>query len=463
MNHYLDTIDLPLFTSGLRFPMAKILLREGLDRYTATFDLFVRELPSVRNFLVFAGLEQVADYLSHLTFSADQLAWIRKTYGFTDREMRYFKHFRFRGDVWAMPEGTIFFPHEPIIRISAPFIEAQLIEMFLINAVYLQTILASKMARVRRAVGEKKLVVGWNRSYGTDAALKVARINQVFDAGSSLALHAYRRGESPFSAGTFHYLIMAFDDELAAYRAYLQHMEGKGFVLVDTYDTIAGVKRYIRAAKEFERRGLCATGIELDSGDLLDLSLKARVLLDKAGLRHVKIFAMGNLDEYSITRLERRHAPIDVYAGVTEIVVPSDAPTLELVYKLAELRSKNKSIPKMKISSKKVSLPGRKQVFRVGRAGRYRHDVIGLENERIDGQKLLIPIIKQGKLVYRFPTLEDIGSAYRDAITKFNPALRSIHHRTTYSVAISRKLRALAVETKKHIRSAHHDTSPINI
>lgn len=449
--------DLPLFTSGSRFSLASVFLKEKMDHTIATFDLLIRELPSTRNFFVFAGLEHISEYLLNLNFNKQQLDWLKNSFDLSSDEIKYFRNFKFSGDVLAMPEGTLAFPNEPIIRITAPIIEAQIIEMFLINTVYLQTILASKISRFVHAANGKAVAIGFNRSYGMDAAMKSARINEIFGNTNSLALYHHKHDSNPFGAGTFHYLIMAYEKEINAFRAYLKHMKGKGFVLIDTYDSIQGIKNFIKAAKELEKFGIKATGIQLDSGDLYKLSLLARKMLNDAELSYVKIMAMSNLDEWKVAELEKKHAPIDIYAGVTELLAPTDAPTIELVYKLCELRSNKKIYPKMKTATKKISLPGRKQVFRSSQNGKYTEDIIGLENEKLRGKKLLVPIIKKGKLVYHYPSSEQIRNYYREESKKFNNAIFSINRNIKYSVKISPSLNALAKKTRDGIKSVRQD------
>lgn len=443
--------DLSLFTSGSRISLIKIFLNEGLQNTIGTFDLYFRELPKTRNFLVCAGLEQVIDYLHHLRFTSSQLKWLYHSFDFSPKIMDYLKSFKFTGDVWAVPEGTIVFPNEPVIRISAPIVEAQLIEMFLINTIYLQTILASKITRFVYAANGKQVTVGFNRTYGTDAAMKSARINELFGNQNSLSLYHFKNRSNPFGAGSFHYFIMCFKKETDAFRTYLTQMQGKGFVLVDTYDSITGIKNFIHIAQELKQNGIQATGIQLDSGDLYELSKKARAMLDNEGLKEIKIFAMGNLDEWKVTQLEKKHAPIDVYAGVTEILTPSDAPTLELVYKLSELRVGKKIIPKMKTSTNKMSFPGRKQVYRIEKNSHYLYDMIGLENEKTNAKQLLIPIIKKGKLVYKLPSISQIREYYKTEMKKFDQKLFSLTRTIRYSVKISSSLRTLIKKTKREI------------
>lgn len=452
--------ELSLITSGSRLTIASLYLSEGMRDTRATFDLFVRDLPDARNYLVFAGLERVVQFLTNLRFTPDQLRWIRSSFGFPKDVMAYWKSFRFTGDLWAIPEGTIFFPNEPVIRITAPLIEAQYIEMFLINAVYLQTILATKFSRFVDAANGKQVTLGFNRSYGADAAMQATRLSKVFGIQTShLGYEYHHGGRTPFAIGTFHYVITSFKDEPTAFRAYMRHTKGRGYVLIDTYDSIRGIKRYIKVARELNDIGMRPTGIQLDSGDILSLSRTARRMLDDAGLRDAKIFAMGNLDEYKVSALERAKAPIDVYAGVTEILTPTDAPTLELVYKMVEVERGGRMTPVMKTSTKKQSFPGRKQVYRVARAEKYHHDVVGLHREPHAGKKLLVPIMRNGTLVYKHPSVQEIGARYQRDKARFDPRLFSLDRKASYPVNISTRLTALTRLTAANIRKSarRHD------
>ncbi|MFA5879297.1 MAG: nicotinate phosphoribosyltransferase, partial [Candidatus Margulisiibacteriota bacterium] len=394
--------DLILFTSGSRFTLGSIYVQEGFKDTIANFDLFVREMPTKRNYLVFAGLEHVLDFLLNLKFTDKQLYWLKKTYKFPPKVMNYYKNFKFTGDVYAMPEGSIFFANEPIIRIVAPIIEAQVIEIYLTNTVFLQTILASKISRFINATNGKMAVFGFNRSYGLDVAMKLDRVGKIVGTSqSSVCITNFLNPTiSTWSTHMFHHFITAFENEIDAFRAHLKHYPGNGTVLVDTYDTIQGVKNFIVAALESKRKtGLTPKNIMLDSGNLYDLSLQARRLLDKAGLKSTKIMATSNLDEYKVHKLEKLKAPIDIYSGTTNILTPIDAPVLEVVYKLSEIIKKGKKIPKMKLSNKKISLPGRKQVYRIIKKGQYMNDVIGLEKDVVKGKKMLQKYISNGKLI----------------------------------------------------------------
>jgi nicotinate phosphoribosyltransferase len=449
--------DLSLFTTGSRFALASIFLKENMQNIVATFDLFIREMPKSRNYFIFAGLEHVADYLKNLKFNSEQLKWLKKRFNLSSSEIKYFKKFRFKGDMYAMPEGSFFFPNEPIIRITAPINEAQMIEAFLINAIYLQTALASKLARFAIATNNKSTAVGYSRSYGIDAAMKSSRINEIFGISQGLSLYNFKNEKpSVFNAGTYHYFIKSFNNEEEAFKIYFKHMNGKGYILIDTYDSIRGIKNFIKAAKESEKNGIKANGLQLDSGDLYKLSITARKMLDQAGLNYVKIFAMSNLDEWKVAVLEKKKAPIDVYAGTTELLTPSDAPTLELVYKLSEIKKNGKIFPKMKTSTKKMSLPGKKQIFRKIKNKKYVGDVIGIDGEKQKGKKMLIPIIKNGKLVYQFPSIEKIRKHFYKEKEKFNPSIFNVNKKFNYPVSISDKLKKLTEKTKKEIEISHN-------
>lgn len=459
---FITAEDLNLFTSGSRLQIATVFLKENRRNDLATFDLFVRELPPERNYLVFAGLDRVLEYLKNLRLTSKQLAWLQKT-GMPKQTLEYFKKFRFTGEVSAMKEGTIFFANEPIMRITAPIIEAQIVEWCLVNLIYADTIIASKFSRFIEAAHGKQVVFGYNRSYGPDTAMRAVRLDQIFGISTSLALYFYKKDlPIAFSAGSFHYLIMAFSQERKAFEAYLKHLRGKGYLLIDTYNSERGIRNFIKAAKEAEAKyQIKVTGIQLDSGDMLKLSRLARKLCDENGLRHAKIFAMSNLNEKKVAKLVKARAPIDVYAGTTELMTPPDAPTLELVYKLSELEQGGKREPKMKLASDKLSLPGRKEVFRVEKDGVYVKDVIGLAGEKVKGQKLLVPMIRQGKLIYKNPTLQETGNFYRKEKRKFQPKLLDVERSYHYSVRISPGLKKLVQKTKREIAKAHHSVDPM--
>ena len=461
INDFVKKEDLIMFTSGARFTMGGVYLKEGKKDLMATFDLLIRELPENRNYFVFAGLEHIADYLLNLKFTKEQLQYLKKTFQFDSEILNYYQKFRFTGDLYALPEGTISFPNEPLIRITAPIIEAQLIEQYVVNTIMLQTMLASKLARVMSILNKKQKQFGLTfvRSHGIDAAMKAVRVSKIVGAqlvGLPLASMKYKIYK-PEGGATCHHLFSAFPDELSAFRAYTKHFGPRGLLLVDTYDTVQGIKNFITVAKEMEEKGVKLRALFLDSGDLYKLSVLARKMLDQAGLNYIQIMACSNMEEYKIKELEEKGAPIDIYAAGTEVSTVSDAPKLEVVYKLSEIQEGKKKIPKMKLSTKKVSLPGRKQVFRVTQRGKYQYDIIGLENEKINNsQKLLRPVIKNGKLVKKSPKMEEVHKHYIKETKKFNPRLFDINRKFNYPVKISPRLKSLMKKTEKEIKKVHH-------
>ena len=457
INDFITKEDLMFFTSAGRFTMAGVYFQCGQKNTVATFDLLIRELPVNRNYFVFCGLEHIIDYLLNFKFTEQQLALIKKSYNFPKPVFNYFKNLRFTGDVYAMPEGTICFPNEPVVRITAPIIEGELIEQYLANAVMLQTMLASKLSRVVNAARGKETGLAFIRAHGVEPAIKSVRVGKIVGIKKiGLPISAMRYNVPLVPGSTFHHFFQSFDSEAEAFETYARYYPGGGWMLVDTYDTIEGLKRLIRVAKKYGKNSF--KGIMLDSGDLLKLSKKARNMLDKAGLQKTKIMVLSNLEEYKIDKMARQNAPVDMYTGATEIITSADAPKLEVVYKLSEIIRNGKSIPKMKLSTKKMSLPGRKQVYRIIKNGEYSHDIIGLENEKLSGKKLLTPFIKNGKLIKKYPGLEKIHDYYESESKKFDKKLFSINRKINYPVQISPGLKQLIKETKRTIKSVHHDT-----
>jgi len=435
--------------------MGAVLLKEKKKDLIGTFDLFIRELPRCRNYFVFAGLEHVIDFLINFHFTEEQLEYIKTAYEFDSEVMEYYKNFRFTGDVYAMPEGEICFPNEPLIRVTAPLIEGMIIEQFMLNTVMLQTMQASKMSRVMSVIGDKKFGITFSRTHGVDAAMKAVRTGKIVGVqlvALPLASMKYK-SYKPEGGALAHYFIMSFPDEISAFRAYAKHFGSRGLFLVDTYDDIQGIKNFITVAKESEEKGTKLRGLFVDSGDLYGLSLKARKMLDDANLPYVQIMAMSDLDEYKIKKMQDLKAPVDIYAAATEVLNVPDAPRLEVVYKLCEVQDGNKILPKMKLSTKKMSLPGKKQVFRVVKNGKYQYDIMGLENEEIkDSKKLLDLFIKKGKLINPLPDkIEKINGYYRGEIKKFPKELFNINKKSKFEVKISRGLKNLVAKTKKEI------------
>jgi nicotinate phosphoribosyltransferase len=382
---------LALFTDLYELTMVQAYFEERMTE-DAVFSLFVRRLPARRNFLLACGLDTVLDYLETFGFGDDDIAYLASLGQFSERFLSWLRAFRFTGEVYAVPEGTPVFANEPILEVVAPLPQAQLIETFVMNQVHLQTVLASKAQRVVTAAQSRPVVdFGPRRMHGIDAALKAARGFYIGGVAASSNVLAGKRYGVPVGGTMAHSYIQAHEDEAAAFRAFAR-LYPDTVLLVDTYDTLEGVRMVIDLAgmlgEEFRIRA-----VRLDSGDLLVLSQEARRLLNEAGLDKVEIFASGGLDEDAITELMTSGAPIDGFGVGTSMGVSHDAPDLDIAYKLCEYAGKGR----LKLSAGKPVLPGRKQVFRVSEGERCVRDVIARAEEKLDGMPLLSRVMGDGR------------------------------------------------------------------
>ena len=377
-----------LFTDLYELNMAASYLRRDMHQ-EATFSLFVRRLPPGRGFLVAAGLEPCLGFLEDLRFEEEELAYLGERLGFDDRTLAAFRDLRFEGDVWAVPEGRVVLPNEPLLEITAPIAVAQLVETYLLNVVTFHTTIASKAARCRIAGGDRDLVdFSFRRTQGTEAAMAVARATAMVGFAATSNVEAARRYDLPVAGTMAHSYIESFPSEKEAFVAFATDFPDRTTFLVDTYETLNGVRTAIEVIREL---GLSDhLGIRLDSGDLHMLARQSREILDEAGMRHVRIFASGGLDELDVERLVRAGAPIDAFGIGTRMGVSADAPYLDSVYKLVEYDGR----PVLKLSAAKATAPGRKQVLR-GPEG----DLICLRDEPVPGgsQPLLVPVMLQGR------------------------------------------------------------------
>jgi nicotinate phosphoribosyltransferase len=409
-------------------------------RVFATFDLFVRQMPKNRAYLVACGLEDVLGYLKGLRFSDEDINYLRSKKIFRAEFLKYLEHFRFKGDVWAMPEGTVFFANEPIIRVTASILEAQIVESFLLNTVNLQTMIASKASRVVNIAKGKGLYdFSLRRTHGSEAGLKVARASYVAGFSGTSNVLAGKLYKIPVAGTMAHSFVMTFKRELDAFLAYSRNFPDKAVLLVDTYDTKKGIKNAVAVGLYLKEKGHRLAGIRLDSGDIASLSKFARKVLDRAGLRYVKIFASGNLDEFKIKSLLARGACVDNFGVGTNMGVSIDCPCLDVIYKLSEVSDESgKFNPVMKLSKAKATYPGRKQVFRFcDNKGKFLKDVLGLENERMPGKKLLLKVMEKGKLVYRQSSLEDIRKRSRNEVARLPGQLKKVRVKYKYPVIVS--------------------------
>jgi nicotinate phosphoribosyltransferase len=368
-----------LITDLYELTMAAAYFENGLH-HRAIFELFTRRLPRHRAYLIVAGLEQALDYLSTFRLSAAQIDYLREHPSFKKVSREFFQYlaeFRFTGHVWAMPEGTVAFGMEPMLRITAPIIEAQIVETILLSTMNFQTMVASKAARIVTAAGSRDVVeFGTRRAHGTEAGLLAARAAFIGGCVGTSNVEAGHLFGIPTFGTLAHSFVMSFEDEDEAFRAFLKVFPETATVLVDTYDTIAAVKRL---ARDF---GPSIPAVRLDSGDLLDLSKEVRRILDDAGMSGTKIFASGDLNEHKIADLISGGAEIDSFGVGTELATSYDAPALSGVYKLAALEKNGQLSMRIKLSHEKETYPGPKQVWRFSdEAGKYSHDVIALADE----------------------------------------------------------------------------------
>lgn len=412
-------MSVALFTDLYELTMAQAYLEEGLTDQ-AVFSLFVRRLPPQRNFLIACGLDTVLEYLESFRFNSDDIEYLASLGQFSQRFLDWLKTVRFTGDVYAVPEGTPVFAHEPILEIVAPLPQAQLLETFIMNQIQLQTILASKAYRVVAAAqGRPVFDFAARRMHGSDAALKGARAFYIAGVAATSNVLAGKIYKIPVVGTMAHSYVQAHASELDAFRAFVR-IYPQTVLLVDTYNTLAGVRRVIELARELGP-AFQVRAIRLDSGDLLELSKQARRMLDAAGLSHVKILASGGLDEERIAHLLGAGAPLDGFGVGTYMGVSKDAPDCDIVYKLTEYAGQGR----LKLSPEKPILPGRKQIFRIEERGCAVRDVIAQADEQLPGRPLLIPVMRAGKrLEYR--DLEAIRQYTQEQIARLPERIRAL-------------------------------------
>jgi nicotinate phosphoribosyltransferase len=409
--------DSALLTDLYELRMLQAYREEGLTD-TAVFTLSVRRLPDRRNFLLACGLDSVLEYLERLRFTPDDLAYLESIGSFSRHFLDSLADFRFTGDVHAMPEGTPVFHDEPILEIEAPLPEAQLVETFVMNQMHVQTVIASKAARVVLAARGRTVVdFGARRTHGIDAANKAARASYIAGVASTSNVLAGKQYGIPVAGTMAHSYVQAHAVESDAFRAFARLYPGT-ILLVDTYDTLAAVQKVIDLHRMDPSFRISA--VRLDSGDLAQLAVDTRRLLDAAGLTAIEIFASSGLDEDAIATLVAADAPIDGFGVGTAMGASSDAPVLDMVYKLCAYAGQGR----VKLSTGKPVLPGRKQVFRFEKDGRASHDVIARASEQLDGRPLLRPMMRGGR---RLPgasvTLDEPRRRAREELSRLPSSL----------------------------------------
>jgi len=409
----------------------------------ATFELYARDLPAHRNFLVAAGLEQALEYLERVRFSARDIEYLRglPTFQAVDRKFfdDYLPGFRFTGDVWAVAEGTPVFPPAPFLRITAPLPEAQFVETALLAYIAFQTSVASRAARMVEAAGGRPVVeFGSRRAHGPEAGLLAARAAFIAGCASTSNVEAGRRFGIPVSGTMAHSWVTAFPSELAAFRQFAAVFGEHAVMLLDTYDTIT-------AARTLADSGLRPGGVRLDSGDVVALSRQVRSILDAAGLTETTIFASGDLNEWRIAEMVRANAPLDGFGVGAALSTSSDAPSLGAIYKLVEIERDGQVHAIMKLSTGKATYPGRKQVWRTTKAGVATGDVIGLTNESPEGggRPLLRQVMKKGRREASSPSLAALRTQCGEALSEVPASVRRLSDPDRYPVRFSQPLQQM--------------------
>lgn len=409
--------DIALATDLYELTMAAAYFKSNQADRIGVFEAFVRKLPRNRSYMVAAGLEQAIHYLLNIRFTNEQIRYLRSTETFRnvgEDFFDYLKNFRFTGDVWAVPEGTVLFPNEPILRIEAPIIESQIVETFLLSVINFESLIATKASRITNAAKGRKIIeFGSRRAHGPQAALLAARASYIGGCiGTSNTLASYKLGIPAF--GTMaHSFVMNFESEVDAFMEFTKVFPD-GLLLVDTYDTLAAVKKIVK-------QGIHAKGIRLDSGDLYELSIKTREILDKGGYKDMIIMASGDLNEYIISDMVKRNAPIDLFGVGTELTTSRDDPAMNGVYKLVAIRiissleeeKQRIVLYKLKTSPGKKTYPGPKQIHRIsGEAGLIKTDLVTLEEEQSPDHSfpLLTKYLENGRLEHSLllPSLDEI-------------------------------------------------------
>jgi nicotinate phosphoribosyltransferase len=433
--------DAALFTDLYELTMAAAFFRHGI-RGPATFSLFVRRLPETRAFLVAAGLEDALDFLRALHFSPAAVAHLRTLGLFDDAFLEWLVGFRFSGEVRAVPEGTIVFADEPILEVTGPILEAQMVESALLNFCHLQTLLTSKAARVVIAAGGRSVAeFGLRRTAGIDAAIKAAR--SAYIAGCDLTSNVLAGMEYaiPVTGTMAHSFVTAFASELEAFRAFAETFPGGAVLLLDSYDTVAAAHKAVEVAAVLARQGRRLAGVRLDSGDIVELSRQVRAILDGAGLTGVPILVSGGLDEHAVEAYLAAGAPIDAFGIGTRMNVSADAPYLDMVYKL--VRFEGRDI--LKLSEGKESWVGEKQVVRTRREdGWFGGDILALADEPVPAgaEPLLQPVMAAGELLRPHPTLDEVRARCAAQLGSLPEELRRLREAGSYTVDYSDALRA---------------------
>ena len=423
----------PLLTDLYELNMVQAYLDKGEDG-EAVFEFFVRRLPSRRGFLLAAGLEDALQFLETMRYSAEEIDWLKSTGRFRDNLLDYLRDFRFTGDVHAIPEGSVCFPNEPLLRITAPLPQAQLVESRLINILHFQTLIASKAARMVLAAPGKILSdFGLRTAHGAEAGNFSARASYIAGFASVANVLAGQRYGIPIVGTMAHSFVQVHGDEMTAFETFARARPEGVVLLIDTYDTEQGARKVVELAPRLKKDGLAIRGVRIDSGDLIAMSKKVRAILDAGGLKDTIILVSGGINEDVLLGMMKDGAPIDGFGIGVNLAASIDAPSLDCAYKLQEYRG----VPKRKLSEGKQTWPGRKQVWRTyGTDGRMSGDILTLEGDKQSGEPLIAEVMRGGKRVSPAPTLAQIRERAAADLTRLPEPLRQLQQGVDYPVAV---------------------------
>jgi len=437
----------PLLTDLYELNMVQAYLDRGEDK-EAVFEFFVRRLPPRRGFLLAAGLEEALTYLESLAYSAQDIDWLKHTGRFHDNLLDYLKAFRFTGDVDAIPEGTVCFPGEPLLRITAPLPMAQLIETRIINLMHFNTLIASKAARMVLAAPGKILSdFGLRSAHGAEAGLFSARASYIAGFSSAANVLAGVRYGIPVAGTMAHSYIQVHTDEAQAFEDFARTRPNGVILLIDTYDTEQGARKVVDLAPKLKADGISIFGVRIDSGDLIAHARKVRKILDDGGLKDVIILVSGGINEDVLLQMKAENAPIDGFGIGVNLDSSIDAPSLDCAYKLQEYAG----IPRRKRSEGKATWPGRKQVWRAyDLDGRMAGDVLSVETDKHPGETLIVPVMRGGRRLAPAPSLDEIRARAARDLARLPEPLRRLEQGVTYPVQVADALVKLADEADRH-------------
>ncbi|MEZ0323648.1 MAG: nicotinate phosphoribosyltransferase [Hydrogenothermaceae bacterium] len=433
MDRFVNRYNMSLLTDLYELTMAQVYFEKNING-NAVFNFFIRPTKN-RNYFLNAGVELLIDYLLNIKFTEDDIDFLHKTGKFKDDFLDYLRYFRFSGNLYAVDEGEIVFANEPIIQVEAPIIEAQIVETFLINVMQISILVATKALRCYSVAKNTMLIdFGLRRAHGTDAGMIAARSSYIAGFSGTSNVLAGKVYDIPIYGTMAHSFIMAHDSEEEAFENFASVYPENTIFLVDTYDTINGVKNAVKVAKKL---GIRIKGVRLDSGDILHLSKEVRKILDENGFKDAIIFVSGGINEYKIKELMDKNAPINGFGVGTELVTSADLPYLDCAYKLVEYDGK----PAMKLSRKKMTVPYKKQFYRIYRQGKIYKDIITHFDETVeDGIKMLNLYIENGRLVKKLPTLKEIRELTLINFEKLPQTFKSINQSMTLTPDLSNRL-----------------------